>query len=426
MVVSPLVRSLRALSDEAATASAAESPWPGDSYSAILGSPSFSTFVEAASTHTELARLMAGATLNVTHQLGGYSTSMPDGAWLVARLLDDGKRLARFQRRTSRDAVHEGIGQALNGFLDALSSGRCPSTAYVGLRGISLDGVDAADVGLGVVRTLKADETRAFAAADDPWPPTDDELCLVLEGEASWSVSEKPPRTAASGKATPISKPELLSVLLLLAGMRNNCGHLRAPHLVWNRPTPYFFKGGGSGGGFNPDLHWRTSSTFDGIVTSSIATEARRLFPSLSQAPAETLHVAARRLVSAGLVYNHAGEDRLVDAAVAWESLFGSQDRDQLALQLALSMAWLLAADDHGARERIFRRAKQIYALRSKLVHGGTAKKQDVEAAANELTEWLRQALVSLLTTHSSLLGASDRVPRLLLQDPANVNAYGI
>ena len=61
------------------------------------------------------------------------------------------------------------------------------------------------------------------------------------------------------------------------------------------------------------------------------------------------------------------------------------------------------------------------YGLRSRLVHGGGAKAREVEEAANELTEWLRHALIVLVTTHSSLLAASDRVPRLLLQDPANL-----
>ena len=243
-------------------------------------------------------------------------------------------------------------------------------------------------------------------------------LCLVLESEARWSVSEAPTRSTEADKSTAIPRPELFPALLLLAGARDRRGHLRAPHIVWDRRSPYFFMGGDLGGGSSPDLHWRTSSDFDGIVTSAVAEEARRLLPPLSRVPVETFRVAAHRLVSAGLVYNKSAEDRLVDAAVAWEALFGSQDRDQLALQLSLCIAWLLAPDNHAERECVFRRAKKIYGLRSKLVHGGGAKPSEVEEAANELTEWLRQALVALVT-HSSLLAASDRVHRLLLQDPA-------
>ena len=84
-------------------------------------------------------------------------------------------------------------------------------------------------------------------------------------------------------------------------------------------------------------------------------------------------------------------------------------------------MAWLLAYDDHAERERLYRRAKKIYGLRSKLVHGGGAKTQEVEEAADELTEWLRQAAIALVTNHAPLLSATDRVPRLLLQNPSNL-----
>lgn len=154
------------------------------------------------------------------------------------------------------------------------------------------------------------------------------------------------------------------------------------------------------------------------------------LAPSVTfEGAATAFRVAANRLVSAGLVYNKSAEDRLVDAAVAWEALFGSQDRDQLSLQLALGIAWLLAPEDYTERERVFRRAKGIYGTRSKLVHGGGAKAQEVEEAANELTEWLQRALIALLTTHSPLLDGADRMRRLLLQNPGNFakgTAYGV
>lgn len=178
--------------------------------------------------------------------------------------------------------------------------------------------------------------------------------------------------------------------------------------------------GGALSGGSSPDLHWRTAGVFDGIVTPAVAEESRLLFPSLSRAPATALRVVTQRLVSAGLVYNKSAEERLVDAAVAWEALLGSQDRDQLSLQLALGMAWLLAPKDYAERERVFRRAKRVYGVRSRLVHGGGAKPKDVDEAADELIEWLQRSLVALLTTYSPLLDGADRVTRLLLQDPGS------
>lgn len=421
MPPSSLLRLLLALSDEGATALATDPPWPGYQHSAIRASDSYSAFAEAAASESsEMGRLMAGATLNVAHEIGGYSTTTPDGAWVIARLLDDGTRLAAAEGRTDREAVHRGLSRALDGLLDALASGRCRTRGYLGLRGISLEGTEAADVGVGVLRRLNAEEFRSLKAQTDSWPVREDELCLALESEAAWSVSDAPPQPARSGTQDAMSRSELAPALLLLSGVRNKGGNLRAPHVVWSRPSPYFFLGGGSGGGLTPDLHWRTESIYDGIVTPAVAEAARLLLPSLSGTP-PAFAVAVRRLVSACLVYNKPAEERLVDAAIAWEALLGSQDRDQLSLQLALGIAWLLAADNHADRERTFRRAKKIYALRSKLVHGGGARADEVEEAANQLTDWLRHALIALVTTHSPLMHAGNRAQRLLLQDPGNL-----
>lgn len=347
MPTDSLLQPLLALSDEGAAAPAMDPPWPGESHAAIRASDSYQVFVKAATAESpELGRLMAGATLSVTHELGGYSTTSLDGAWVIARLLDDGTRLAAAQGQIGRDAVHRGLRQALQGLLDALSSGRCPMIGYLGLRGISLDGTSAADVGVGVLRRLDSEEVRSFASEADSWPVREDELCLVLESEARWSVRDAPPMQAGVGTPAALPRLELFPALMLLAGARNRRDCLRAPHVVWSRTPPYFFMGGGSGGGLTPDLHWRTSTFFDGIVTPTVAEAARLLFPSLSRAPAAVFRVAVHRLVSAGLVYNKRPEDRLVDAAVAWEALLGSQERDQLSLQLALGIAWLLAPGD--------------------------------------------------------------------------------
>ncbi|HZJ03918.1 MAG TPA: hypothetical protein VFD59_00425 [Nocardioidaceae bacterium] len=328
-----LLRPLLALSDEGAAAPATDPPWPGESHAAIRASDSYSAFARAAAAESpELGRLMAGATLDVAHELGSYSTTMPDGAWVVARLLDDGTRLAAAQGQMGREAVHRGLGRALDGLLDALSSGSCPTTSYLGLRGISLADADAADIGVGVLRRLDPEEVRSFASETDSWPAREDELCLVLESKATWSVSDAPLQSGGAGTQAVMARLELFPALLLLAGTRNRQGRLRAPHVVWNRKSPYFSTGGALGGGFNPDLHWRTSDSYDGIVTPAVAEESRLLLPSLSRAPTTAFRVAAHRLVSAGLVYNKSAEDRLVDAAVAWEALFGSQDRDQLSL----------------------------------------------------------------------------------------------
>ena len=358
----------------------------------------------------------------MAHDLGGYS-AQADGVYIVSGLLDDGLRLAEAQELTNDSEREDALAGALDGFLTALATGTSTTTAYFGLRGISLQGAEAVDVGIGVLRPLDAEERRAFAMDGESLSGSaEGEVCLVTTGEASWSVTATAP--ASPKRAAPaFMKTELLQVLLILAGARNGQGELRTPHVVWNRTTPYFFRGGSSGFGQTPDLQWRAiESGFNTFVTDAVGAMARELYPALMTAPSKDVGVPVRRMVSASLVYNAGPEDRLIDAAVAWEGLFGSKDRDQLTVQLALAMAWMLAPEDYPDRQRYYRRAKSIYSTRSKLVHGGNANVTEVPNAATDLMEWLRKVFIALLTTHSSLLKDSERTFRILLRDPVNLD----
>ena len=126
-----------------------------------------------------------------------------------------------------------------------------------------------------------------------------------------------------------------------------------------------------------------------------------------------------QRFNSSCQVYDKSNEDRLVDAAVAWEALFGSQDDDQLTLQIALGTAWLREPSDYAKRDQVFTTAKKIYGLRSKVIHGGSPKAKDVEEAAATLVEWLREMLVALMSTHRPLIDPKNRTRRLMLGDPS-------
>ena len=123
-----------------------------------------------------------------------------------SRLLEDGTRLAAAQGEMNREAVHRGLREALNGFLDALGHGACPTTTYVGLRGISLKDMDTADVGVGVLRRLTQEEVRSFVTEEDAQPVREDELCLVLTSEATWSVTDAPPKPAGGGVSGVLSR----------------------------------------------------------------------------------------------------------------------------------------------------------------------------------------------------------------------------
>ncbi|MET8850931.1 hypothetical protein [Amycolatopsis sp. NPDC004625] len=84
-------------------------------------------------------------------------------------------------------------------------------------------------------------------------------------------------------------------------------------------------------------------------------------------------------------------EDKLVDAVVVWENLFGAAQ--ETTLRVTTSLAWLLAegADERkGLRERF----SKIYRLRSGIVHG--SKQLTREEAQTEPDEALKIALNAL------------------------------
>lgn len=99
MPADALLGPLLALDDERAGAPATDPPWPGRSHAAIRTSPSYSALAGAASAENpELARLMAGATLTIAHDLGGYSTTIDGLGCAAARRRQATGRSARADR----------------------------------------------------------------------------------------------------------------------------------------------------------------------------------------------------------------------------------------------------------------------------------------------------------------------------------------
>ena len=60
--------------------------------------------------------------------------------------------------------------------------------------------------------------------------------------------------------------------------------------------------------------------------------------------------------------------DALIDAVIAWENMLGSKSETTFKVSAALS--WLLEPEDLEARRTLNARAKKIYNLRSRIVHG--------------------------------------------------------
>lgn len=128
-----------------------------------------------------------------------------------------------------------------------------------------------------------------------------------------------------------------------------------------------------------------------------------------------TMAVALRRTISA--VERADPTDAFIDALIAWDSLFGSKKGDSVTFRIAVGLSLLLGASEDERRE-IKRRATELYALRSGLVHGSVPELPWREAAdrRDEAVALLLRALRALYTDDSHLLASGDRTAELVLK----------
>jgi Apea-like HEPN len=112
---------------------------------------------------------------------------------------------------------------------------------------------------------------------------------------------------------------------------------------------------------------------------------ARRLEESRSG----SLQIAERRLVSA-IAQRSEKVDALIDAVVAWESLVGATPNTTARVTGALAN---LLEGEPASRSALRKRLKEIYEIRSRVVHGDLADSDDVPAASSQAIEIGLQAL---------------------------------
>jgi len=126
------------------------------------------------------------------------------------------------------------------------------------------------------------------------------------------------------------------------------------------------------------------------------------------------LEVAARRIIAA-LSQRLDPADRLIDAVIAWESLFGADQ--EATLRVTGSLSWLLEPNSPTNREALRLETARIYGLRSRVVHGRQEDPIEVSTASLRATEVAIIALAALLERRPELIpiDSVDRSKRLLL-----------
>ncbi|MFK4088778.1 hypothetical protein ACI2LF_31980 [Kribbella sp. NPDC020789] len=122
----------------------------------------------------------------------------------------------------------------------------------------------------------------------------------------------------------------------------------------------------------------------------------------------ERLEVAIRRLLQAR-GSQRSIDDIFIDAVMVWENLFGGAG--ETTLRITTSLAWLLAKD-YESRKALAKELKDIYTLRSRIVHGAKQTSPSDVPLANRAVQIAADALRVLYTQRPELMGEHDGTAR--------------
>jgi hypothetical protein len=122
-----------------------------------------------------------------------------------------------------------------------------------------------------------------------------------------------------------------------------------------------------------------------------------------------TIDIAVRRIISAAQARAEPA-DRLVDAVIAWENLFGPTEGEP-RLRISAAMAWLLG-ESAASRESLQQRLKIIYDARSGIVHGGTVDLAALNDQAGDALQFAIQSLATMFSDRTDLLKLPDGAAR--------------
>lgn len=170
--------------------------------------------------------------------------------------------------------------------------------------------------------------------------------------------------------------------------------------------------------GHGPCISWRDASRNRKLsprqLTPQDVNEWDAWAKALAAQDLSRVEIAVRRVLRA-LGERTMPEDVLIDSVMAWENLFGAAQ--ETTFRVCGSLTWLLS-DGGDERAQLMKELKQIYQLRSRIVHGsGSLADSDHVSPRRALTVAL-DALRALLTKRTDLLAEPDgptRSNRILL-----------
>lgn len=234
----------------------------------------------------------------------------------------------------------------------------------------------------------------------------------IVIGNASDALAEiAAPWPAMPGMHASRRRLEGVQLALLLATERP-AGSWVTAQLAWQWTADVFGHGG--------NLSWADARRQPGFMPYTLVGDEcdaiESWAASIEQHWTDKIDISVRRLLSAATARTDMA-DRLVDAVIVWENLFGTS-QGETRLRISSAMAWLLEPTDRQARESLQARLKKIYDDRSKIVHGGKTDESALGEQANTALTHARDILRILFRDRSDVLGLPDgaaRSSRLIL-----------
>jgi hypothetical protein len=115
-------------------------------------------------------------------------------------------------------------------------------------------------------------------------------------------------------------------------------------------------------------------------------------------------------------------DDRLIDAIIAWENLAGKIERGDITFRTCFVLAFLISTES--ARQGVVGRLREIYKIRSNLVHGVNL---DLDEEFGRQAKWALEValrgLRSLYTDQSPLLAKKKRFEHLVFNPPPDATS---
>jgi hypothetical protein len=234
--------------------------------------------------------------------------------------------------------------------------------------------------------------------------------------QSLYSLGEPPeserwrPDTALQEKLT---KLHMLLPLAILLGVQRE-DHYVVSEWVWQTTLhPALSAGPFSGIYPSSALLFRDSTVIEDDDRERVELWARQARQA-GQHYHPSLSVAVRRTLSAVRERGDA-EDALIDAVIAWESMFGPGAETEVTFRVTSAIALLL--ETH-AKQRARRRTDltKVYSSRSKVVHGGIVDRAKLEDHKELAISTAVDCLKALLSDQVDLIPHQDRGLHLILR----------